>query len=96
MAKLAGYSAIGHIVRHAGGSSDRNIQTIFADLYSRMALATMAPQKAYLRRKNCAHGSCSSRPPTTEVIKHLIAVPISRQCRTGDRRLGRVKGGIRC
>ncbi len=77
MAKLVGYSAIGHN-RYAttGGSSDRNIQPIFADFdFGGLALAHNGNlTNAYLLRKELVRIGCLFQSTTdTEVINHLIA-----------------------
>ncbi|HTB36053.1 MAG TPA: amidophosphoribosyltransferase, partial [Reyranella sp.] len=77
MAKLKGYSAIGHN-RYAttGGSSDRNIQPIFADFdFGGLALAHNGNlTNAYLLRKELVRMGCLFQSTTdTEVINHLIA-----------------------
>jgi amidophosphoribosyltransferase len=77
MAKLKGYSAIGHN-RYAttGGSSDRNIQPIFADFdFGGIALAHNGNlTNYYLLRKELVRIGCLFQSTTdTEVINHLIA-----------------------
>ena len=77
MAKLKGYCAIGHN-RYAttGGSSDRNIQPIFADFdFGGLALAHNGNlTNAYLLRKELVRMGCLFQSTTdTEVINHLIA-----------------------
>ena len=97
MAKLKGYSAIGHN-RYAttGGSSDRNIQPIFADFdFGGLALAHNGNlTNAYLLRKELVRMGCLFQSTTdTEVINHLIAR--SNYSTVVDRlidALGRVKG----
>ena len=95
--KLQGYSAIGHN-RYAttGGSSDRNIQPIFADFdFGGLALAHNGNlTNAYLLRKELVRIGCLFQSTTdTEVINHLIAR--SGYSTVVDRvidALGRVKG----
>src|SRR5215471_15433012 len=95
--KLKGYSAIGHN-RYAttGGSSDRNIQPIFADFdFGGLALAHNGNlTNAYLLRKELVRIGCLFQSTTdTEVINHLIAR--SNYSTVVDRlidALGRVKG----
>ena len=97
IAKLKGYSAIGHN-RYAttGGSSDRNIQPIFADFdFGGLALAHNGNlTNAYLLRKELVRIGCLFQSTTdTEVINHLIAR--SNYSTVVDRvidALGRVKG----
>ncbi len=97
MEKLVGYSAIGHN-RYAttGGSSDRNIQPIFADFdFGGLALAHNGNlTNAYLLRKELVRIGCLFQSTTdTEVINHLIAR--SNYSTVVDRlidALGRVKG----
>src|ERR1700730_4249225 len=97
MAKLKGYSAFGH-TRYAttGGSSDRNIQPIFADFdFGGLALAHNGNlTNAYLLRKELVRMGCLFQSTTdTEVINHLIAR--SNYSTVVDRLidgLGRVKG----
>jgi amidophosphoribosyltransferase len=97
IATLKGYSAIGHN-RYAttGGSSDRNIQPIFADFdFGGLALAHNGNlTNAYLLRKELVRMGCLFQSTTdTEVINHLIAR--SRFSSVVDRvtdALGRVKG----
>ena len=97
MAKLKGYAAIGHN-RYAttGGSSDRNIQPIFADFdFGGLALAHNGNlTNAYLLRKELVRMGCLFQSTTdTEVINHLIAR--SNYSTVVDRlidALGRVKG----
>jgi amidophosphoribosyltransferase len=77
IAKLKGYCAIGHN-RYAttGGSSDRNIQPIFADFdFGGLALAHNGNlTNAYLLRKELVRIGCLFQSTTdTEVINHLIA-----------------------
>src|SRR4029079_15576158 len=77
IATLKGYSAIGHN-RYAttGGSSDRNIQPIFADFdFGGLALAHNGNlTNAYLLRKELVRMGCLFQSTTdTEVINHLIA-----------------------
>ena len=77
IAKLKGYCAIGHN-RYAttGGSSDRNIQPIFADFdFGGLALAHNGNlTNAYLLRKELVRMGCLFQSTTdTEVINHLIA-----------------------
>ncbi|MGE5152188.1 MAG: amidophosphoribosyltransferase, partial [Rhodospirillaceae bacterium] len=97
IAKLPGYAAIGHN-RYAttGGSSDRNIQPIFADFdFGGLALAHNGNlTNAYLLRKELVRIGCLFQSTTdTEVINHLIAR--SNYSTVVDRMidaLGRVKG----
>ena len=97
IAKLQGYAAIGHN-RYAttGGSSDRNIQPIFADFdFGGLALAHNGNlTNAYLLRKELVRIGCLFQSTTdTEVINHLIAR--SNYSTVVDRlidALGRVKG----
>jgi amidophosphoribosyltransferase len=97
IATLKGYSAIGHN-RYAttGGSSDRNIQPIFADFdFGGMALAHNGNlTNAYLLRKELVRMGCLFQSTTdTEVINHLIAR--SEYSPVVDRivdALGKVKG----
>src|SRR5436190_17982528 len=97
IAKLKGYSAIGHN-RYAttGGSSDRNIQPIFADFdFGGLALAHNGNlTNAYLLRKELVRIGCLFQSTTdTEVINPLIAR--SNYSTLVDRlidALGRVKG----
>jgi amidophosphoribosyltransferase len=97
IATLKGYSAIGHN-RYAttGGSSDRNIQPIFADFdFGGLALAHNGNlTNAYLLRKELVRQGCLFQSTTdTEVINHLIAR--SNYSTVVDRvtdALGRVKG----
>jgi amidophosphoribosyltransferase len=97
IAKLKGYSAVGHN-RYAttGGSSDRNIQPIFADFdFGGLALAHNGNlTNAYLLRKELVRMGCLFQSTTdTEVINHLIAR--SNYSTVVDRiidALGRVKG----
>ena len=97
IATLQGYSAIGHN-RYAttGGSSDRNIQPIFADFdFGGLALAHNGNlTNAYLLRKELVRMGCLFQSTTdTEVINHLIAR--SNYSTVVDRvidALGRVKG----
>ena len=97
IAKLPGYAAIGHN-RYAttGGSSDRNIQPIFADFdFGGLALAHNGNlTNAYLLRKELVRIGCLFQSTTdTEVINHLIAR--SAYSTVVDRlidALGRVKG----
>ena len=77
IATLKGYSAIGHN-RYAttGGSSDRNIQPIFADFdFGGLALAHNGNlTNAYILRKELVRMGCLFQSTTdTEVINHLIA-----------------------
>ncbi|MFI5033237.1 MAG: amidophosphoribosyltransferase [Reyranellales bacterium] len=95
--QLRGYSAVGHN-RYAttGGSSDRNIQPIFADFdFGGLALAHNGNlTNAYLLRKELVRIGCLFQSTTdTEVINHLIAR--SNYSTVVDRvidALGRVKG----
>ena len=95
--KLKGYTAVGHN-RYAttGGSSDRNIQPIFADFdFGGLALAHNGNlTNAYLLRKELVRIGCLFQSTTdTEVINHLIAR--SNYSTVVDRvtdALGRVKG----
>ncbi len=97
IATLKGYSAIGHN-RYAttGGSSDRNIQPIFADFdFGGLALAHNGNlTNAYLLRKELVRMGCLFQSTTdTEVINHLIAR--SAYSTVVDRiidALGKVKG----
>ena len=97
IATLKGYAAIGHN-RYAttGGSSDRNIQPIFADFdFGGLALAHNGNlTNAYLLRKELVRMGCLFQSTTdTEVINHLIAR--SNYSTVVDRLidgLGRVKG----
>jgi amidophosphoribosyltransferase len=97
IAKLKGYSAIGHN-RYAttGGSSDRNIQPIFADFdFGGLALAHNGNlTNAYLLRRELVRMGCLFQSTTdTEVINHLIAR--SAYSTVVDRiidALGKVKG----
>jgi amidophosphoribosyltransferase len=97
IATLKGYSAIGHN-RYAttGGSSDRNIQPIFADFdFGGLALAHNGNlTNAYILRKELVRMGCLFQSTTdTEVINHLIAR--SEYSPVVDRivdALGRVKG----
>ena len=94
---LKGYAAIGHN-RYAttGGSSDRNIQPIFADFdFGGLALAHNGNlTNAYLLRKELVRMGCLFQSTTdTEVINHLIAR--SNYSTVVDRvidALGKVKG----
>ena len=92
-AKLKGYSAIGHN-RYAttGGSSDRNIQPIFADFdFGGLALAHNGNlTNAYLLRKELVRMGCLFQSTTdTEVINHLIApLELFDRGRPPDRRAG--------
>ena len=77
MARLKGYSAIGHN-RYAttGGASDRNIQPIFADFdFGGLALAHNGNlTNAYVLRRELVRMGCLFQSTTdTEVINHLIA-----------------------
>ena len=93
----AGYAAIGHN-RYAttGGSSDRNIQPIFADFdFGGLALAHNGNlTNAYLLRRELVRMGCLFQSTTdTEVINHLIAR--SNYSTVVDRvidALGKVKG----
>ena len=97
IARLKGYCAIGHN-RYAttGGSSDRNIQPIFADFdFGGLALAHNGNlTNAYILRKELVRMGCLFQSTTdTEVINHLIAR--SNYSTLVDRMidaLGRVKG----
>ena len=97
IATLKGYSAIGHN-RYAttGGSSDRNIQPIFADFdFGGLALAHNGNlTNAYILRKELVRMGCLFQSTTdTEVINHLIAR--SEYSPVVDRivdALGKVKG----
>ena len=97
MNKLKGYAAIGHN-RYAttGGSTDRNIQPIFADFdFGGLALCHNGNlTNAYLLRKELVRMGCLFQSTTdTEVINHLIAR--SNYSTVQDRlidALGRVKG----
>jgi amidophosphoribosyltransferase len=97
IARLKGYCAIGHN-RYAttGGSSDRNIQPIFADFdFGGLALAHNGNlTNAYLLRKELVRMGCLFQSTTdTEVINHLIAR--SNYSTLVDRMidaLGRLKG----
>jgi amidophosphoribosyltransferase len=97
IATLKGYAAIGHN-RYAttGGSSDRNIQPIFADFdFGGLALAHNGNlTNAYLLRKELVRMGCLFQSTTdTEVINHLIAR--SEYSPVVDRivdALGKVKG----
>ena len=97
MARLKGYSAIGHN-RYAttGGASDRNIQPIFADFdFGGMALAHNGNlTNAYILRKELVRMGCLFQSTTdTEVINHLVARSVysTVQDRLIDA-LGKVKG----
>src|SRR5690242_20161407 len=75
--KLKGYSAIGHN-RYAttGGSSDRNIQPIFADFdFGGLALAHNGnPPDAYILREQLVRMACLLHSTTdTAVINHQLA-----------------------
>ena len=77
IATLKGYCAIGHN-RYAttGGSSDRNIQPIFADFdFGGLALAHNGNlTNAYVLRRELVRMGCLFQSTTdTEVINHLIA-----------------------
>ena len=97
IARLKGYCAIGHN-RYAttGGSSDRNIQPIFADFdFGGLALAHNGNlTNAYILRKELVRMGCLFQSTAdTEVINHLIAR--SNYSTLVDRMidaLGRVKG----
>jgi amidophosphoribosyltransferase len=97
IATLKGYAAIGHN-RYAttGGSSDRNIQPIFADFdFGGLALAHNGNlTNAYILRKELVRMGCLFQSTTdTEVINHLIAR--SNYSTVQDRlidALGKVKG----
>ena len=97
MARLKGYSAIGHNrYSTTGGVSDRNIQPIFADFdFGGMALAHNGNlTNAYLLRKELVRMGCLFQSTAdTEVINHLVAR--SNYSTVQDRlidALGRVKG----
>src|SRR4029434_9625343 len=97
MARLKGYSAIGHNrYLTTGGASDRNIQPLFADLdFGGLALAHNGNlTNAYLLRKELVRIGCLFQSTTdTEVINHLIAR--SDYSTVQDRlidALGKVKG----
>jgi len=97
IAKLKGYAAIGHN-RYAttGGSTDRNIQPIFADFdFGGLALAHNGNlTNAYILRRELVRMGCLFQSTTdTEVINHLIAR--SNYSTVQDRlidALGKVKG----
>jgi amidophosphoribosyltransferase len=97
MNKLKGYAAIGHN-RYAttGGSTDRNIQPIFADFdFGGLALCHNGNlTNAYHLRKELVRLGCLFQSTTdTEVINHLIAR--SNYSTVVDRiidALGKVKG----
>ena len=87
MAKLVGYSAIGHN-RYAttGGSSDRNIQPIFADFdFGGLALAHNGnlTNAVDLRNRLVQNGSIFQSTSDTECILQLIAK--SKKPRVTDR-----------